>query len=289
MFFRNKLRRRPQANTTPVQALESRALMTGTGSVIGAIVQPIYTEPVVTTPKTSLTNGELKITGTSGNDTLAVRLWDRVYLGSPLQPYYNQVQVVINGNERFYDSTTLNRINISMLGGDDTVLVDGYSVKELSNISIDMGTGVKEVSSVLYAKTGDLSIQSGGSAVNDIYIGSTTVRGNAFIDTSKTYSGLFGWLDGCTGADIVTVSGSSIYQMFVTTGNANDQVKLSGTRAEYTQVSLGSGNDSVDLQSSNLTYGIIVGGAGEDWINTYGTYFGGSRGGFEASSSRLYF
>jgi hypothetical protein len=50
MFFRNKLRRRPQGNTTPVQALESRALMTGTGSLIDVIQQPIYTEPVVTTP-----------------------------------------------------------------------------------------------------------------------------------------------------------------------------------------------------------------------------------------------
>jgi hypothetical protein len=236
-----------------------------------------------------LTNGELKITGTSGNDNLAVRLWDQVYLNSSNQPSYNVVGVTINGTQRFYSSTTLTSINIQMLSGDDTVLVSGISARELSNIRIDMGTGVKELSSVFYMQTGGLSIQSGGSAVNDIYIGSTTVRGNAFIDTSKTYSGLFGWFDGCTGADIVTVSGSSIYQMFVTTGNANDQVKLSGTRAEYTQVSLGNGNDSVDLQSSNLTYGIIVGGTGQDWINTYGTYFGGSRGGFEYYSSKLYF
>ncbi len=289
MFFRNKLRRRPQANTTPVQALESRALMTGTGSLIDVIQQPVYTEPVVTTPKTTFTNGELKITGTSGNDNLAVRLWDQVYLNSSNQPSYNVVGVTINGTQRFYSSTTLTSINIQMLSGDDTVLVSGISARELSNIRIDMGAGVKELSSVLYMQTGSLSIQSGGSAVNDVFIAGTTVRNSAWIDTSKTYSGLFGWFDGCTGADIVTVWSSSFNSMYLTTGNANDRVNLYETRATNAFVNLGNGNDVAALKYSNLGGGWIAGGAGQDWVNSYYTYFGGYQGGFESSSSQLYF
>ncbi|MFM7161723.1 MAG: hypothetical protein ACKO3P_15315, partial [Planctomycetaceae bacterium] len=238
-----------------------------------------------TTPRTTLTNGELKITGTSGNDTLRVTVWDKVYLNSTT-PIFNVVEVRMNGSERFYDATTLTKINISMLQGDDSVIVDSASSRELTDIRIDMGSGAKEYSTLLYTKTRGLTIQSGGSVLNDIYIGSSTVRNFATIDTSKWYYGglLGGWFDGCTGADKVGIQSSSFNTLTLSTGNANDGVWMDRVMTTNSMVNLGTGDDIMNLSYSNVVGGWIVGGTGNDLINSYWTAFGGYQGGFERFS-----
>ena len=276
MFFRNKLRRRPQVNTTPVQALESRALKSGTAGFLGATqLQPIFTpEPVVNTPTVRLSNGELRVTGTSGMDSVEVKVHDRMFL-TPFLAFKDVVELKVNGSVSLYPNSIVTSLRISTLGGNDSVRVDSFSARALDNIRIDTGHGLSERVQISGLNARNLSITSGGQSRNEIGVYSSSIAGTLSIDTSSSqywFAGRYLTLGGNTARDGIFLSGSTIRQQAIQTGAGNDVLTYSQTTALYGLVDLGDGDDRLDAQSSNLWEGTYLGGNGEDTFNSVQTW-----------------
>ena len=286
MFFRNKLRRRPQANTTPVQALESRALMTGTGGVIGALQPTARPEPVVSAPVINYSKGQLKVTGTSGNDNVSIKVWDRTFLPGSSTPSFNLLEVKVNNTTRYYSSSALTGIDVSTLGGNDSVVIDSQTPRQLTSIKIDTGHGVSEHTGVINMRTRDLSVSSKGTVSNNVFVGGSTVSGNLSIDTSRStvwapsFGGYLNFV-GNTAKDKITLDGVVVNQAIVTAGQGDDLLTVRRSRVDNGILNMQEGNDQVDLQSSELAYTVAAGGSGYDTYNSHSTTHLGLKIGFE--------
>ncbi|MFM8287046.1 MAG: hypothetical protein ACKOGA_09995, partial [Planctomycetaceae bacterium] len=187
----------------------------------------------------------------------------------------------LNGRTYFFTDTSVRRIKVSMLGGDNVVSVYGYKDYRLEDLTIYTGEGGSNRVFVTGSKLQNLEIHSDGASENHVSLWQTDCSGKAVVLTGRRP---FGRPDGIwmsiPSRDRVSFIESRFADLIVHTGAGNDKVSLNGTQAVHVDISLGGGDDEIDIRGSALGTGVVDGGDGNDLLvrmrsATWGTTFQG--------------
>jgi hypothetical protein len=254
--------RRP---TTPrsrlfVEALEDRTLLTG--NVLATL---------------NVNTGVLTINGDIGNNSITIanspiagdlRVTGNINVPPP--PALPDATTVNSVPFWDYTLSSITQINITMLNGNDTVIINGGAagLDIPNNINITAGTG---------ADTFTLNGGTGGIVANNINItsGNTTAgNGNTKVSLTNTTAGGVTINTG-TGADTVSANGGKVGTMTVNTGvgTANDSVTVQNFTSVGSSPGIGKlaittadGTNTISVTNTTMTTDSIIAGNGSDTI-----------------------
>jgi uncharacterized delta-60 repeat protein len=201
------------------------------------------TRTILVNPRPALSAGTLTVTGTGVADTVSLTATD------------DTVFVSINGLESFYPLANVQRVNVSLLDGNDTLLYTGPvpgGTADLGNgndtFTLDAGDTAAAVSVLGGAGTDTVRINAGAARPVDF-------QGGA--DTDSLY------VTATASDDAITLTPTSA----VSTGGGMSNAKsVTFSAVEYRSVDAGAGNDTVTLLDTSIALAdqLVSGNDGDD-------------------------